>query len=98
MLEDRHASLQTTLLGGDAVLCWMDVLLLLRIGLAVMWTEGFLQPPSSSACKGQDGAQLWGAGASLASCRLGSGSVQLAQLLARKSCRLMLEVVGVQDL
>lgn len=47
MLEDGHASLQTSWLGGDAVLCWMDVLLLLRIGLAVVWAEGFLQPPSS---------------------------------------------------
>lgn len=52
----------------------------------------------AGSCKGQDGAQPWVAGASLASCRLGSGSVQLAQLLARKLCRLMLEVVGVQDL
>lgn len=60
--------------------------------------RGSCSSPVAGACKGQDDAQLWGAGASLASCRLGSGSVQLAQLLARKSCRLMLEVVGVQDL
>lgn len=47
MLEDGHANLQTTLLGGGAVPCWMDVLLLLRTGLAVVWAEGFLQLPSS---------------------------------------------------
>lgn len=35
--------MQTTLLGGDAVLCWMDVLLFLRTGLEVVWAKGFLQ-------------------------------------------------------
>lgn len=60
--------------------------------------RGSCSPPVAGACKGQGSTQLWGAGASLAAWRLGSGSVRLAQLLARKSCRLMLEVVGVQDL